>query len=400
MTGHLTVVGVGADGWDGLGEPARQAIRSAERLVGSARQLALLPGDVPRGTPWPSPIGPLVDELVADADGDVCVLASGDPMLHGIGATLARRVDAARLTVIPHPSALSLACARLGWPVAGTELVNTLSRPVEAVLAFAQPGRRLVVFVAGADGSARVASTLAGAGYGASRVAVLEQLGSSAERVTRGTAADLVDVRADPLQAVAIECVRDPGAPLLARTPGLPDDAYDHDGQLTKRHVRAITVAALAPTPGALLWDIGAGSGSISIEWLRAEATASAIAIERDAARARRAERNALVLGVGPLTMIRGRAPEALADLPGPDAVFIGGGVTAPGMIDACWQRLRPGGRLVANAVTLESEQVVTAARTEYGGALTRIEVAHAEPIGSFTGWRAQMPVVQWSVEK
>ena len=189
--------------------------------------------------------------------------------------------------------------------------------------------------------------------------------------------------------------------PLRALVPGLPDDAYETDGQLTKRHVRAITLAALAPAPGALLWDVGAGSGSIGIEWLRAERTARAIAVEPDAARADRIERNALALGVPDrLTVVRGRAPEALAGLDAPAAIFVGGGVTAPGMLDACWEALAPGGRLVANAVTLESEQVVVAGRAQRGGTLTRIAIAHAEPIGGFTGWRAQMPVVQWAATK
>jgi precorrin-6B C5,15-methyltransferase / cobalt-precorrin-6B C5,C15-methyltransferase len=398
--GHVTVVGIGADGWPGLGDGARAAILAAGRVIGSRRQLALLPADHPPTREWPSPLAPLVDELVDDPGGDVCVLASGDPMLHGIGATLARRLEPERLTVIPHPSALSIACARLHWPSAEVELVNTLSRPVEAVLALAQPGRRVIVYVTGADGAARVAEALTAAGYGASRLIALARLGAADERITEATAASWGDRAADPLHTVAVDCVPDLGTPLHPRTPGLPDDAYDHDGQLTKRHVRAVTVAALGPAPRARLWDVGAGSGSISIEWLRAEPTAGAIAIERDETRARRAGRNALALGVPQLRVVHGSAPAVLRELDQPNAVFIGGGLSAPELIDSCWDRLVPGGRLVANAVTLEGERSLFDARARHGGTLTRVEIAHAEPIGSFTGWTAQRPVVQWRAER
>jgi precorrin-6B C5,15-methyltransferase / cobalt-precorrin-6B C5,C15-methyltransferase len=396
----LTIVGIGADGWAGLGTAARDAISCADEIVGSARQLQLLPAGGPPTRAWPSPMAPFVDELVARAQGAVCVLASGDPMLHGIGATLARRVCADRLTVIPQPSAFSLACARLGWPAAEVELVNTLSAPVQSVLRSLQPRRRLIIYVAGADGAARVAAMVAAAGYGDSRMAVLEQLGGVAERVTEARAAAWGRRRVDALHVVALDCVRAAGAALHPWIPGLPDDAFESDGQLTKRHVRAVTLAALGPAPRALLWDVGAGSGSVAIEWLRAELTAAAIAVERDAARAQRIGRNALTLGVPRLQITRGSAPAALAGLDTPDAIFIGGGVSAPGVVDDCWGRLAPWGRLVANAVTLEGERALLGAREAYGGTLTRIEISHAEAVGSFTGWRPQMPVTQWRAEK
>jgi precorrin-6B C5,15-methyltransferase / cobalt-precorrin-6B C5,C15-methyltransferase len=397
---RLTVVGIGADGWDGLVPAARVAIRSCDEIIGSARQLELLPAGGPPTRRWPSPIGPLVDELVAREEGRVCILASGDPMLHGIGATLARRVNGGRLTVIPHQSAFSLTCARLGWPAAEVELVTTLSTPVQAVVRCLQPRRRLIVYAAGPDGAARVAATVTAAGYGDSRMIVLEQLGGAAEAMTEARAADWGERTVDSLHAVALECVRDAGAALHPRSPGLPDEAYESDGQLTKRHIRAVTLAALAPTPGALLWDVGAGSGSVAIEWLRAESTATAIAVERDEARADRIAGNALSLGVPGLRVVRGSAPAALAGLDTPDAVFIGGGLTAAGIVDHCWERLAPGGRLVANAVTLESERVLLGARETHGGTLTRIEISDAEPLGAFTSWRAHRPVTQWLVEK
>jgi precorrin-6B C5,15-methyltransferase / cobalt-precorrin-6B C5,C15-methyltransferase len=400
MTGNrLAVVGIGADGWAGLGEPARAALRAARTIVGSERQLALLPPDLPaERRAWPSPIDPLVDELAnGTAPAGTCVLASGDPMLHGIGATLARRLGPERLDVIPHPSAFALACARLGWPAAEVELVSVVARPPETVARALQPGRRLVVYASGADGAARVARLLRAHGAGPSRFAVLEQLGGPGERIHDGTADAWGDQPADPLHAVAIEVRPAEDARLLPRTPGLPDDAYEHDGQLTKRGVRAIALAALAPAPGELLWDVGAGAGSIAIEWLRAEPSARAIAIEQNAERARLIERNALTLGVPHLQVRHGRAPAALDDLDGPpQAIFLGGGLAEPGLLDRCHQALGPGGRIVADAVTLEGERALHEAQAAHGGVLTRIELSHAEPLGSLTGWKPQRPVVQW----
>ncbi len=400
MSGRIIVVGIGADGWGGLSEPARTAILAADEVVGSRRQLDLLPPQVPPTRSWPSPIDPLLDELTGPREDTICVLASGDPMLHGIGATLARRVGSEQLTVLPHPSALALACARLGWAAAEVTLVSTLGRLVEVVVRVLQPGRRVVVYAADADGAARIARTVREHGFGPSRFVVLEQLGAGGEQVLESTADEWGERSADPLQTIAIECRPAAQAPLRALVPGLPDEAYDSDGQLTKRHVRAATLAALAPTPGGLLWDVGAGSGSISIEWLRAEPTARAVAIEPREDRATRIEVNARRLGVPSVQVVRGRAPGALEGLEEPDAVFVGGGLTAAGLLDRCWAALPAGGRIVANAVTLEGEHELVGACGAHGGALARIEISHAEPIGDFTGWRSQMPVVQWSARK
>jgi len=400
----LVVVGIGADGWTGLGESARAALLAAEEIVGSARQLELLEATKATLRAWPSPIEPLVEELVqrtaAGSGGSVCVLASGDPMLYGIGATFARRLAPERLVVHPHTSAFALACARLRWASAEVELVSAVGRPAEAVTRLLQPQRRLVVFVSASSGAATLARVLRERGFGASRFVVLEQLGGPAERVLESTAAQWGETAADPLHCVAIECSSDRGRAPLPLVAGLPDDAYESDGQLTKRHVRAVTLAALAPMPGALLWDVGAGSGSIAIEWLRAEPTAQAIAVERDPVRAERARVNARNLGVPQLEVLTGGAPDALRDLHGPDAIFIGGGLTTVGVIERCWRSLRPGGRIVANAVTLEGERMLTETRARCGGELVRIEIAHAEPLGSFEAWRAQLPVVQWSAGK
>jgi precorrin-6Y C5,15-methyltransferase (decarboxylating) len=202
------------------------------------------------------------------------------------------------------------------------------------------------------------------------------------------------------LAIVAIDCRLDPAAAPLPRVPGLPDDAFEHDGQLTKRELRAFALAALAPVPGQLLWDVGAGSGSIGIEWMRVHPASRAVAVEPRADRRERIARNAAALGVPGLTVVAGSAPQALAGLPGPDAVFVGGGVTVPGVLDACWAALGPGGRLVANAVTVEGQAVLTDCGRRLGGTLTRIGVEHAGALGSFTAWRPALAVVQWSARK
>lgn len=384
----ITVVGIGADGWSGLGAQAQEAIAAAEVIVGSERQLALVPdlGAVKRA--WPSPIDSLLDELAQGCNGTgVCVLASGDPMLHGIGATLARRLSPERLIVLPHVSAFALACARLGWPEAEVGLVRSAASAVPLL----QPGRRIVFFAE----AARVAATLCERGFGPSRLIVLEQLGAPEERIVETTAADWDDRLVDPLHSVAVECVADPATVVLSRRPGLPDATYETDGVLTKWPVRAVTLAALRPVPGELLWDVGAGSGSIAIEWLRAEPSARAIAIEQRHDRAQRIRLNAARLGAASLLVVEAAAPQVFSRLEPPGAVFVGGGLCVPGLLDAC---VNTGARVVANAVTLDGERALQEARRAYGGSLTRLEVSHAEPLGSFESWRAQLPIVQWRV--
>lgn len=410
---RVAVVGIGADGWAGLAEPARAALRSAEVVMGGARHLALLPpaagdgdeagsgGGVPgERVAWPSPMMPALPGLFEEHAGRrIAVLASGDPMFHGVGAALARLLGPGRLRVLPHPSSVSLACARLGWPVEDVEVVSAVGRPLAALNAALAPGRRILVLSAGASTPAEVAALLGRRGLGGAEVTVLERLGSPGERIGSPPPDP------DPLNIVAIRCPpASPGnadrAAVYAAVPGLPDDAYDHDGQLTKREVRAVTLARLAPVPGELLWDVGAGAGSVAIEWMRAHRSCRAVAVESRPDRAARAAANAAELGVPALRVVTGRAPAALAGLPAPDAVFIGGGVTAPGVLDACWDALRPGGRLVANAVTVESERVVAEAYGRFGGELTRVAISRGAPVGGFTGWRTMMPVTQWAVTR
>ncbi|RBY90343.1 cobalamin biosynthesis bifunctional protein CbiET [Blastococcus sp. TBT05-19] len=399
---RITVVGIGADGWDGLSPRARRAVEAADVLRGSARQLGLVPGDVPaERVPWPSPMGPALRDLPTAHPGRrVVVLASGDPMLSGVGTSLVRLHGAGAVDVLPHPSSVTLACARLGWAVEETTVVTVVGRAVELVAPHVTPGRRLLVL--GSDGRtpAQVAALVAGLGHGASRVLALEQLGGPRERVLAATAAGWPHAGTDPLVVTAVEVVPDPGTVPLPTVPGLPDDAFEHDGQLTKRDVRAVTLARLAPLPGQLLWDVGAGAGSIGIEWMRTHPSCRAVAVERDPVRVRRIGRNAARLGVPGLDVVEGAAPEALTGLPAPDAVFVGGGATVPGVVDACWSALRPGGRLVVNAVTLETEAVLAQLHARHGGDLVRLAVATAAPVGGFTGWKAAMPVTIWSGAK
>lgn len=397
----LSVIGIGDDGLDGLPAATRRLIEDAEVLVGGDRHLAFLPPDRRERIGWMTPLSALVDAILARRDRRVCVLASGDPMDFGIGVTLARRLAeqgmADGMIVVPAPSAASLACARLGWPRAATETVTLHGRPPALLHAFIQPGARLLILSENGTTPQIVAEMLAGRRHGNSRMVVLEHMGGPRERRLEATAATWAAPEGGiaDLNLIAVECRADPGAPLLARAPGLPDDAFRHDGQLTKREVRAVTLSALMPVAGQRLWDVGAGCGSIAIEWLRHHPTCRAIAIEPSAGRRGLIADNATALGCPGLQVVAGKAPAALDGLARPDAVFIGGGVAEPGVLDTCWAALPSGGRLVANSVTLEGEQALMSFQQAHGGPLTRIAISRAEPLGGRTGWRALRPVTQ-----
>jgi precorrin-6B C5,15-methyltransferase / cobalt-precorrin-6B C5,C15-methyltransferase len=327
-------------------------------------------------------------------------LASGDPMFSGVGGSLVRLFGPAAVEVVPHPSSVTLACARLGWALEETTVLADVGRPVELLTPHVTPGRRLLVLGSGTGTPAQVAALLRAGGYGASRLVALAQLGGVQECRFTGTAADWPYPETDPLVVTAVQVVADPGTVPLPTVPGLPDDAYAHDGQLTKRDVRAVTLSRLVPLPGQLLWDVGAGAGSVGVEWMRVHPSCRAVAVESDPVRAERIAANAARLGVPGLRVVWGRAPDALAGLPQPDAVFVGGGATTPLLLDVCWEALAPGGRLVVNAVTVQSEAVLAEWHGRCGGSLTRLSVATAEPVGGFTGWKPAMPVTIWSVTK
>jgi precorrin-6Y C5,15-methyltransferase (decarboxylating) len=399
---RVTVVGIGADGWDGLSPAARRAVEGAEVLRGSARQLSLVPGDVAaERLPWPSPMARALQTLPAAHPGRrAVVLASGDPMFSGIGTSLVRLFGPAAVDVVPHPSSVTLACARLGWAVEETTVVSVVGRPIELLAPHATPGRRLLVLGSDTRSPGAVADRLREWGYGASRLIALAQLGGPDERRFEGTAATWPYEETDALVLTAVEVVADPGTVPLPTVPGLPDEAYANDGQLTKRDVRAVTLSRLAPLPGQLLWDVGAGAGSIGIEWMRVHPSCRTIAVESEPERVHRIRQNAGRLGVPDLQVVEGEAPDALLGLPQPDAVFVGGGATTPLLLDTVWEALAPGGRLVVNAVTLESEAVLAEWHGRCGGSLTRLSVAQAQPVGGFTGWKPAMPVTIWSVQR
>ncbi len=391
MSAWLTLVGIGEDGFAGLGKQARRALLSARRIVGSPRQLELLPRCIV-GTrvAWPSPFS--LDAVLSEPGEAVCVLASGDPMLYGVGASLARQVPAAQMHVLPSPSSYSLAAARLGWPLQDVVTLSVVARPVAALAAHLYSGQRLLVLSNDGTSPQAVAQLLRERGFGPSRMTVLEHLGGPGERRVDGAANDdFSEIAA--LNLIAIECQASPDAPRLSPLAGLPDTAFRHDGQLTKRDIRAVTLARLAPQPGELLWDVGAGCGSIGIEWMRAHRSCRAIAVESDEGRQALIEHNRDALGVPGLQLVRGRAPDALAGLAMPDAIFIGGGVTRENVLRDCWAALKPGGRLVANAVTLQSEVALVQWRERHGGELTRLHIAQACPLGEFDTWRQALPI-------
>ncbi len=392
MAPWLNLVGIGEDGYSGLGKQARHALLGATKVFGSPRQLDLLPHCLKaERLTWPSPFA--LAPVLALRGKPVCVLASGDPMFYGVGASLARQLPASELNVLPSPSSCSLAAARLGWPLQDVVIISLVARPLAQLNAHLYSGQRLLVLSNDGSSPAAIIALLRERGFGSSYVHVLEHLGGSSERHMQGSANDWNPSVVADLNLVAIECRADSQAPRLSPLAGLPDDAFRHDGQITKRDVRAITLARLAPQPGELLWDVGAGSGSIGIEWMRAHPSCRALAIEADDGRQQLIELNRDTLGVPGLQLIRGQAPQALHGLERPDAVFIGGGVTVPGVLEHCWEQLRPGGRLVANAVTLQSEVRLMQWREAHGGELTRIHVAQARPLGDFDTWRQALPI-------
>lgn len=397
----LSVVGIGEDGLSGLSSIARTLLDRAQVVVGGARHLAMLPTDDTREKLlWASPLQATVDEIIRRRGESICVLASGDPMCHGIGVTLSRRIPIAEMMIIPAASAFSLICARLGWALAEVETFSLTNRPVASIALSLYPGARLLVLSADRHTPGKVAELLTQRGFGSSLMTVFERMGAASERRSEGVAAawnvpDLAD-----LNAIAIVVAADRETLIFPRTSGLPDSAYLHDGQLTKREIRAVTLSTLAPIPGELLWDVGAGCGSIAIEWMRSHRGCRAIAIERHPTRLQYIAENASNLGVSELQIVAGLAPDALANLPQPDAIFIGGGVTAEALLETCWNALGEGGRLVVNAVTIESELKVLQWHSLHGGELIRIGIQRVGAIGSFQGWKPLAPVTQWAVVK
>lgn len=393
----LSIIGIGEDGLAGLGDNAKAMIANAEIVFGGERHLDLARAAITgEARHWQSPIGLSIDEIVGLRGRRICVLASGDPFFFGVGSTLSRHIPADEMDAVPAPPSFSLAASRLGWSLQDVALVSVHGRPLELILPHLQPGRKILALTSDGVGPRALADLLVANGFGTSRLVVLEALGGESEAINETTAETFLDRDVNALNICAVEVVAGEGARVLARVPGLADHLFEHDGQITKRPVRALTLAALAPRRGELLWDIGAGSGSISVEWMLADPSCRAIGIEMDSLRAERIGRNALAFGVPDLQVVVGTAPQALGNLPTPDAIFVGGGGSDAGVMEAAMDALAPGGRLVANAVTLEMEALLLQLHAELGGELMRLAVSTAEPLGDMQGWRSSMPITQW----
>ena len=399
----LSIVGIGEDGVDGLSPVAQKLVAGAELVVGGKRHLALAGSLVHgRSLAWPSPIADAVPEIEKLRGRPVAIVASGDPFHYGVGDLLMRRFGADEMICLPHASAFSLAASRLGWSLQDVAIVSLHGRALEGIVRHLQPGARILALSWDGETPGKLAKLLSARGMGESRLVVLEAMGGPREvrRETTAATFDLGGVSA--LNTIGLEVVANPAATVVPLAPGLDDTMFEHDGQLTKREVRAVTISALAPRQGELLWDIGLGSGSIAIEWLLRHPSLGAIGIEVDAERAGRAARNAAALGTPDLRIVEGMAPQGLEDLPVPDAVFIGGGLSNPGVFEAAWSALKPGGRLVANGVSLVTEARLIELFQKHGGDLVRLDVSRAGKAGSGNVfvWRAAAPIVQWRVRK
>jgi precorrin-6Y C5,15-methyltransferase (decarboxylating) len=408
VSAWLTVIGIGDDGVAGLGPEARALLEGAELLVGGERHQAMVAQTNARRLTWAGGVHHAAREIARWRGRPVVVLATGDPMWFGGGANLARRFGAGEMRVLPFPGAFSMTAARMLWPMADIVPLNLHSRPLAQLNLHVQPRARLIALCRDGATPLEAARLMTARGFGPSPMTVFEHLGGARERRLDGTADAWPNPRCADLCTLAVICVPGEGANVLPAAPGLSDEAFEHDGQLTKREVRAQTVSALAPGPGLVLWDVGAGCGSVAIEWLRCAPSyridgggeARAFAIERDGGRCAAIARNAEALGVPALSVVLGAAPDALQDLAPPDRVFVGGGASGRGLLEACWNALRPGGLLVANAVTIEGFGALERMRVQQGGDLRRIAVSRAGPVGKLSAFRALMEVTQWEATK
>lgn len=393
----LTIVGIGEDGLDGLSLASRKALQGAKVVIGAERHLQVMGELEADCQTWPIPFSDGIEKLLALRGRKVVMLASGDPFWYGAGSVITQHLEAHEWCALPAPSVFSQAAARLGWALQSTVCMGLHAAPLTRLRPHFAAGTRAIVL--GRDGAAvaSLAKYLVAEEFAATTMHVMEALGGPRERVRKVTA-DAFDF-ADIIHPVTVGLEFAGAGVPLPNVNGRPDGLFDHDGQITKRPVRALTLSMLAPTPGEHLWDIGAGSGSISIEWLLSHPTCSAVAIESDPVRATRASANAERLGADRLRIVQGTAPAALIDLECPDAVFIGGGLS-DALLDELWKKLDPGCRIVANAVTLETEAIVTSWHARAGGMLQRIQLAEARSIGTKRGWQSSYPIVQWSVTR
>lgn len=399
MTCWLSIIGVTEEGAGALTASARTLVDNADVLIGGQRHLDMFPQATAEKLSWTRPLKHLAERIGEFRGQRTVVLATGDPLNFGIAAKLLQIVPVEEMRILPAPSAFSIVAARMGWSIPDVECITLHGRPAERILAWPEPGLRIIALSGDAETPPKVARMLVEAGYGQSRMTVFGHAGGPRETRADAIAAEWGPAIPD-LNTMAIECVADPGITIVGRAAGLPDELFEHDGKMTKREVRSITLSRLAPVRGGLLWDVGSGCGSVSIEWMRAAPEARAIGIEPDPSRRARAAANAARLGTPEFRQIDGMAPAALEGLPEPTAIFIGGGTSDGTVIAECWKALPSGGRLVANAVTLEGQAELIRAHASHGGDLIRIGIDRASPVGGMTGWRPAMPVTQWAVIK
>ena len=409
----LRIIGIGEDGWDDLAAGSKELLYEAEIVFGGERHLKMIPEDWEgERIVWPSPIRDAFTKIVRWRPAEsgsgkiVAVMASGDPLCYGIAAKLLRHLPIEEIWIKPALTTFSLICSRVGWSLPDVETLTIHGRPVEMLHPFVQPGAKLLVLNKDEGSPKQTAKLLTARGFGKSRITVLEHLGGSKERQFSGNADSWTHPEGATLNAMALECIPESNATILSRIPGLPDEAFFHDGQLTKREIRAVSLSRLMPVVDQVLWDVGAGCGSVAIEWMRTSPRCRAVAIEKSKSRLKLIKQNSQELGVPMLQIISGSAPEVLGDLPAPDAVFIGGGLSSGNLLETCWNALKPGGRLVANAVTLEGEQKLLQWQNENtgksgaSGDLTRLSISRAEKIGKFQGWKEMRSVIQLAVIK
>ena len=401
MSRWLSIIGIGEDGIDGLSAAAKTLVAGAALVVGGRRHLDLIaPLIAGRALPWKSPIEDTLFDILAARGKAVCILASGDPFHYGVGTMLMQHVDADEMLCLPQPSSFSLAAVRLGWTLQDTALVSIHGRPMGRILRELQHHRRILALAWDGATAMRLAQTLIERGFGQSRLHLMQALGGPDEAVETVCAAALEGRETHPLTIIGIDVLADAGARQIHFAGGYPDDWFEHDGQMTRREMRAVVLSALQPLAGQRLWDIGGGAGSIAIEWLLRHLSLAAICFEKDTARCQRIARNAATFGVDNLVVIEGEAPAALVGQPAPDAIFIGGGTSDAALMEACWLALRPGGRLVANAVTIEGAERLAHCQRAYGGELIRLSIERLEPVGAFHAFKPSMPVAQWAVTK
>ena len=400
MTQWLTIIGMGEDGWNALSIAAQQSVEKAEIIVGSQRMLGMLPDTKAELREWPQPFSKLVGEMRGFEGRKTVLLATGDPMNFGVARKIFEFTPQENVKVIPHLSAFTLAASRMGWSLPDCDCFTIHGRPAANLELFIQPDAKLLVLTEDATSVAESCRRLVARGFGKSEITVLENMAGDREQVTTFLADAMPQRDWSPLNTLAIHCVAGPDAKIFSRLAGLPDDAFQHDGQLTKREVRAATLAALAPAPDQLLWDIGAGCGSVAIEWMRSTRGCEAIAIEPNADRRSMIAINADQLGTPRLKVISTTAPEGLKALPHPDAVFIGGGIGDAGVFDAAWAVLKSNGRMVANVISIEGEMHLYDLQEKHGGDLVRIDVSYLSKVGSYRALKPRMSVLQWRVTK